>query len=31
MRHTYDYLLRLLLNAGLAPVEADTIARELAR
>lgn len=28
---TYEYLLNLLTGAGLAWVEADTIAREMAR
>lgn len=31
MKRTYSYLLQLLLNAGIAPVEADTIARELSQ
>jgi len=31
MNRSYEYLLRLLLAAGVAFAEADTIARELAR
>jgi len=30
MRRNYDYLLRLLLNAGLSLAEAHSIAREMA-
>lgn len=31
MKRSYDYLLRLLLGAGLSLIEADQIAREMAR
>ena len=30
MKRTYNYLFRLLCNAGLSHDEADTIAREMA-
>lgn len=30
-RHTYEYLFRMLLDAGIPYAEADKIARELAR
>jgi hypothetical protein len=31
MKRSYEYLFRLLLNAGCSTIEADTIAREFAR
>lgn len=30
MKRTYEYLFRLLLNAGCSATEADAIAREMA-